>query len=391
MNTDQSRLLIVDTLRGFAIVSIMLLHNIEHFDFYFTPTNLPAWMPAIDKAIWSTLFFLFAGKSYAIFALLFGLTFYIQDKNQEKLGADFRLRFAWRLILLLGFGIINTAFYQGDILVTYSLIGFSLIPVARLKSNWVLAIAIILILQPFEWFNFVYAYFHPQLKLENPASWAYFGKMGNYIPGNSIWETWKGNILNGKVAVLLWTWEAGRVLQTSALFMLGMILGRFQKFLMNEANRKFWLRILIISAIIFIPLFYLNAHHIAAIKNEALKRPLNTIVSSWVNMAFMLVLVSGLFLISTKKFFQKIHTVLAPLGRMSLSNYVLQSVVGASIYYGYGLQMYKYTGATYALLIGLSLATLQCIFSWYWIKKYKQGPLEKLWHKLTWLGSNKAK
>ncbi|MGD8777891.1 MAG: hypothetical protein PVH88_02900 [Ignavibacteria bacterium] len=57
------RLEVVDALRGFAIVSIMLLHNIEHFDFYFTPTNLPAWMPAVDSVIWDSLFFLFGGKS----------------------------------------------------------------------------------------------------------------------------------------------------------------------------------------------------------------------------------------------------------------------------------------------------------------------------------------
>ena len=116
MNSNISRLHVVDALRGFAIVSIMLLHNIEHFDFYFKPTNLPAWMVSLDKGIWDTLFFLFGGKSYAIFALLFGLTFFIQSHNQEKKGRDFRARFAWRLILLLGFGIINSAFYEGEII-----------------------------------------------------------------------------------------------------------------------------------------------------------------------------------------------------------------------------------------------------------------------------------
>ena len=113
---ETSRLQIVDALRGFAIVSIMLLHNLEHFDFYFTPEHLPLWMQASDKIIWDTLFFLFSGKSYAIFALLFGLTFYIQDSNQQKNGRDFRVRFAWRLLLLLLFDIINSAFYEGDIL-----------------------------------------------------------------------------------------------------------------------------------------------------------------------------------------------------------------------------------------------------------------------------------
>ena len=75
--TKSPRLNVVDALRGFAIMAIMLLHNIEHFDFYFFPEYLPSWLKAIDKGIWDTMFFLFGGKAYAIFALLFGLTFYI--------------------------------------------------------------------------------------------------------------------------------------------------------------------------------------------------------------------------------------------------------------------------------------------------------------------------
>jgi uncharacterized protein len=75
---------VIDALRGFAIVSIMLLHNIEHFDFYFLPTGLPAWLVAVDKIIWDSLFFLFGGKSYLIFAFLFGMTFYIQYHNRRR-------------------------------------------------------------------------------------------------------------------------------------------------------------------------------------------------------------------------------------------------------------------------------------------------------------------
>jgi uncharacterized protein len=228
------RLHVVDALRGFAIVSIMLLHNIEHFDFYYLPKNLPAWMPALDKGIWETLFFLFGGKSYAIFALLFGLTFFIQSDNLEKKGNDFRGRFAWRLLLLMGFGIINSAFYEGDFLTIYAILGLSLIAVAKLSTKTVFIIAMILILQPYEWFNVISGFLHPEVKLDNPASWAYFGKAGNYIPGTSILNTLTGNLTNGKTAVLLWTWEVGRVFQTSALFMFGMLAGNFrilQKFL----------------------------------------------------------------------------------------------------------------------------------------------------------------
>jgi uncharacterized protein len=117
------RITVVDALRGFAIMSIMLLHNLEHFDFYFTPQGTPAWLRVLDGKIWDTLFFLFSGKSYAIFALLFGFTFYIMGNKQKSKGLDFQGRFVWRMAILLCFGIINSIFYEGDILAVYAVLG----------------------------------------------------------------------------------------------------------------------------------------------------------------------------------------------------------------------------------------------------------------------------
>jgi len=226
MNQNSSRLHVVDALRGFAIISIMLLHNLEHFDFYYSPANLPDWLKALDKNVWDTLFFIFAGKSYAIFALLFGLTFFIQSHNQEKVGKDFRGRFAWRLLLLLGFGMINSSFYQGDILTIYALIGFGLITVAKLSNKAVLWIAIFLMLQPYELFNLISGLIDPTKEMQNPASWVHFGKMADYITKDSFINTIWGNLSNGRIAVMEWSWENGRVFQTLSLFMLGMLAGR---------------------------------------------------------------------------------------------------------------------------------------------------------------------
>lgn len=388
MGSNSSRLFVVDALRGFAIVSIMLLHNIEHFDFYYTATGIPLWMQSLDKGIWVSLFFLFGGKSYAIFALLFGLTFFIQSDNQEKKGMDFRARFAWRLVLLLFFAFVNSAFYQGDILMTYAIIGFGLIPVAKLSNKVVLGIALFFMLQPFEWINVFYGIQHPEAVLGDPTSWSYFGKMGEYVTGNSIVNTLVGNLTNGRIAVAHWTWESGRVFQTLSLFMFGMLAGRKLLFATSDVNKLFWRKTLIISAISFVPLFMISLGLETWISSEAIRRPLLTIESSWSNMAFMLVLVSGFVLLFQTERFHRILNIFAPIGKMSLSNYIIQSIIGSFIYYGFGLALYQYTGATYCLLIGISLAVCQGIFSAWWMKRHKQGPLETLWHKGTWVGVN---
>lgn len=78
------RIEVVDALRGFAVMAIILLHNIEHFNYYSFPEETSGWLQSVNSGIWDTMFFLFGGKAYAIFALLFGFTFYLMLASREK-------------------------------------------------------------------------------------------------------------------------------------------------------------------------------------------------------------------------------------------------------------------------------------------------------------------
>jgi|SRR3989339_43052 len=380
-----SRIESVDVLRGFAIVAIMLLHNIEHFDFYFFPEDIPQWMKTVDSSIWKSLFFLFGGKAYAIFALLFGFTFYIQLTNQQNKGNDFAGRFLWRLFLLLGFGIVNSMFYEGDILTIYALIGFVLIPVRKMKTGWVLAIALFLLLQPFEWGRWFYFQSHPELLVSEPVSNLYFAKVGSYLSGDSLLGAIKGNITNGKMAVMHWSWENGRFFQTAALFMMGMLLGRKGWFKNTQEHQKLWRNIFFIAISVFLVLFYSKDSLAAMQPSEASKAKLAMIFTTYSNFAFMGGLVSLVVWLYFKNIGQKILRFFVPFGRMSLTNYVMQSIMGTFVYYGYGLGLYQFTGATFSILVALVLITIQWLFCRWWLKNHSQGPLENLWHKATWV------
>lgn len=379
----------VDALRGFAIVSILLLHNLEHFDFWYSP-ELPQWLMSIDKIVWDTMFFLFSGKSYAIFALLFGFTFFVQFSNQQKKGKDFRWRFAWRLLLLMGFGLINSAFYQGDILLIYAIIGFVLIPVAKLNNKTLVIIASILMFQPYEWFKVFSFAFSSQCNYSDPVSWTYFGKMSEYITGTSFIDTITGNLTNGKAGVFLWTWENGRVFQTAALFMFGLLAARKGIFTINEDNKKYWGKVFPLAFGAFFILYSATDHILKLTPNKCAGSHLEVIMKSYSNMAFMVFLVSlFLYLYNNRKVRMKLKIFTYP-GRMSLSNYIFQSVIGATLYYGFGFGLYKYTGATQCLVIGIVISLLLGFFSYYRLKKHRQGPLESIWHKLTWINFNKS-
>lgn len=242
---SNERILAIDALRGFAVMGIILLHNIEHFNYYSFPEATSPLLASLDKHLWDMLFFLFSGKAYAIFALLFGFTFYLQSHNCEKRGQDFRNRYMWRLLLLLGFGFINASFFPGEILVLYALLGFVLVPVRHLSDKTVAWIACILMLQPLEWCKVIYACFFPDA---NPQQMIYsLTEVYPQMKESSLWELIKANLVTGQLASLNWAWCYGRVFQTASLFMAGMLLGRKGLFrLTDETHGKvmhFWLRV----------------------------------------------------------------------------------------------------------------------------------------------------
>ena len=381
------RVLAVDALRGFAVMGIVLLHNIEHFNFYSFPEVSSPFLGSLDKQLWDLLFFLFSGKAYAIFALLFGFTFYLQNHNCERRGEDFRNRYMWRLVLLLGFGFINASFFPGEILVLYALLGFVLVPVRHLSDKVVAWIAFILMLQPLEWCKVVYALIHPEA---NPEQMIF--SLGDVYPelgGHSLWEMIKVNFVTGQLASLNWAWCYGRVFQTASLFMIGMLLGRKGLFRLTETTHEkvmyFWQKTGIYALLSAVLLYYLKGFIYSLTTNPFLKATLETIWNSWYNLAFMLVIVSTFLLLYWINK-GKIQQILVPYGKMSLTDYVMQSFIGSFIYFGYGLEMHRYCGTTLSLLIGIVFFLLQLAFAHWWFRHFRRGPLETLWHKLTWIG-----
>jgi uncharacterized protein len=383
------RIEIADALRGFALAAIVILHNVEHYDFYYFPKELPQWLKITDKRLWDSVFFLFSGKAYALFALLFGFSFFIQFNNQAKKGIDFRGRFLWRMTLLLALGMINSIFYSGDILAFYAILGLILIVVCKWSDKAVLVTAVIFLLQPWELTKIVYILFNPDYIPPANVSGYYFGLADKYLPGSSFWDLAKGNIWNGRMADITWSWEQGRLFQTMAIFMLGMLIGRRNLFVSVENKVKFWLRVFLFSSVFFTVFFIFKQNLTILVTKKAFFGSFKLIISSWSNFGLAMMLVSGFVLLYQSKIFHNALRTFAPFGKMSLTNYMVQSMLGSFIYYGYGLMMYKHTGASYSMLIALTVIVIQIILSRWWLNNHVQGPMERLWHKATWMKPGK--
>lgn len=386
--TKTPRIEAVDALRGFAVMAILLIHSVEHFIFPVYPTEQPGWLDVLNQGAFSVTFSLFAGKAYAIFALLFGFTFYIQYTNQQMKGRDFGPRFLWRLLLLLGFATLNAAFFPaGDVLLLFAVVGTVLVIVRKWSDKAVLALAIILLLQPVEWFHYVRSLFDSSYALPDLGVGPMYETVAEYTKAGDFWTFVRGNVTLGQKASLLWAVGAGRFLQTAGLFLLGLLLGRRQLFVATEQSGRFWVKTLIVGAVSFGVLYPLYV--LVGGSETMAARTVGVVLDMWQKLAFTAVLVASFVLLYHKESFQRRTTALRFYGRMSLTNYVSQSILGALIYFPFGLYLAPYCGYAASLLIGFALLVLQVLFCRWWLARHKQGPLEALWHKLTWLGLEK--
>lgn len=87
----KERILAIDALRGFAVMGIILLHNIEHFNFYSFPEPSSPVLAHLDETLWDMLFFLFSGKAYAILPcclVLLSICRAVVPQNVEKISKD---------------------------------------------------------------------------------------------------------------------------------------------------------------------------------------------------------------------------------------------------------------------------------------------------------------
>ena len=381
-----TRLHVADALRGIAIIGIILLHNVEHMNFYLFPESTNALIIWFNKITWNGLFFALGGKMYSIFALMFGLSFFIQNDNQAQQGKDFTLRFIWRMFLLLLFGLVNTFFFNGDILFSYAMFGLLLPIFARLNTKTAAVLCCFLLLQPVEIYQIIAALLNPDYQLINANSGKYFQLMIASQENGNIWQCGWDSLKYGQLGSFTWNIENGRTTQLPGLFLLGMLLGRLRLFYNEKNNLKIWLGILAISILLFFPTIGLYNILPEDIERKEILVPVRLLFKSWSSLAQTFIYVSlFILLFYSSKAVNRFMMKLTAFGRASMTNYFLQSVIGALLYYGWGFALCRYCGPAFSFLIGIGMVMLQYCFCKYWFKTHSHGPFEGLWKKLTWI------
>lgn len=380
-----TRIDVADILRGVAIGGIILIHFIEQLNFYVFPEPSSPFWDAVNQGVWDTVFFLLAGKMYAIFAMLFGLSFFIQHDNQAQKGVDFRPRFLWRMVLLFMFGLFDLLFYNGDILCVYAACGVLVIPLIRASDKVLKVIAFLLLLQPIELVYVIIGAIDPSASPLDLGSLDHFNAVAVAQEHGSIFDVAIAGLRHGQQVNFLWAIENGRLTQTIFFFLVGIMLGRRRLFYNEGNNLALWKTVLrgaAVAFVILVPLYYIVPKQFDSV---CISNSLNVMLNMWKNLSMMLMIVSGITLLYYQTDAKKWLIKIAPYGKMSLTNYLSQSIFGAMLFYNWGFGLYRYCGHTVALLMGAGFIVLQYLFCTWWLKNHRRGPFEELWARLTWI------
>lgn len=378
--SQDNRIHFLDALRGYALMGLFLIHMIEYFELYW---RQPAANPELINSI---LFGIFGGKAYAIFAFLFGISFFIILNNQSKRGVDFRLRFLWRLTILFGMGYLHALVYGGEVLQILALCGLLLIPLWS-APNWLVLVASLFFLLQVPAWGLIAWLNQSDIDISKPFFSMYQPHVYDVYATGSLWELFAVNSWQGNATKWLFMWESGRLWTICGLSLLGFLLARLAFFSDFKQHQSRFNWGLVIFAVLF-AILHFGQDFIASIPHaEKTARLFFGIFGAYENLTITLFSVCA-FLVLYHLGADKILRYLAPPGRMTLSIYVSQSCIGTFIFYGFGLNAWTYLGQMNSFLLGVALWILQIMFAIWWFKHFRYGPLEWLWRGATYTNFN---
>jgi uncharacterized protein len=366
-NGASPRLAIVDALRGYALMGLFLVHMLEYFELY--------WSDPVHNPVTTAVFTLFMGKTFSLLALCFGFSFFVMMDGAARRGQPFAGRFAWRLTLLAVIGVLHGLVYRGDIIIVLALAGFVLIPFDKVRSNRVLlAVATLCFLQPYILLWIAAGAAGAPWALAKPHFFS-DPAMAVYLTGD-VGQVFRANLWEGQVNKWWFFIETGRCVQVLGLFLVGLVLGRIG-FFADPGRFRRGRTIALVAVVLFAALCHVLKTRTTGHDGGPVFWA-NMLAGGWFDLSCMaasVLIFVQLWLVGG----ERMLSALAPVGRMTLSLYVGQSLVFIPLFYPLGLGLYARTPPALALGIGLVAVAAQLLLAAAWFKAFHYGPLEWLW------------
>ncbi len=392
------RVEIVDILRGFALLGIVIVNM--------GLIGVPVYGLAVDMADWpgqpnqaaEWLIRVFAeGKFYPLFSFLFGWGLAAQMRRAEAQGVPFVPLYLRRLAALLLIGVVHAVlFWEGDILVIYALLGALLLLFRHRSRRTILLWAVMSLLAPVvimaglaglvQWgvsqgaaAGIDASFAETITSMQQAAAQAtavYAG--GSY-----------GAIVAQHIRDLTFLYPSMLFFfmpTVFGMFLLGLLAGREGLFHDVPAHLRTFRRLAVwgLSLGLLGSVTYTYAQEVS---NRAVPGGMSVLVQVGGNLGGPLLslgYVGAIVLLAQQASWLRRLEVFAPVGRMALSNYLAQSVFYLLVFTGVGLGLYGVTGPAIQLLLAVALYAAQAMFSAWWLARFRFGPAEWLWRTLTY-------
>lgn len=395
----KEREIFMDVLRGFAILGIFIA-NLNGFSWYNEQAQAtgPYLLPELDHKMSFLHHMFIEGKFYSIFSLLFGWGIALQIKRGAASGINPMPTIRRRLLFMLLLGAVHLLIWPGDIVFFYALLAFILLPLRKFSNKTLLIAGGILIISPillyaaksqWTWLNAPAGLLYQtgqqlDTKLLGVTSEADYMAM---VKNASWWDVLKGNI-SGFFYRYGYLFFVSRVPKVLGVFLIGYVLGRSDFYKNIGQHKKTVLIIIAAGLLIGLPANYYLARYMTYFMGDywQLKtKGLYQTIAYALGVVPLALAYIGLFMLSFQTVAgKKILSVLAPVGKMAFSNYIMHSLIGNFVFLGAGLGYMRQVGPVYYTLFGVAVFIIQIILSTIWLKYFNYGPVEWLWRSATY-------
>jgi len=391
---EQSRIKSLDVMRGFALLGILAV-NAAFFaapwQTSFDPTLAPLAVDETSVWSWFVMHVFFEFKCITLFSMLFGASIYLVggERSDKSRGAILRRRLFWLLI----FGLIHALLiWYGDILVTYAITGFLVLFARSWKPGTLMIVGVILYLLALLAQNVLGLFYDliptEQLGPINDELAAVFAVSSEELARQQA--AYQGGFITG-VQENATTWLSfianaifGLVIRTAGVMMIGMALFKWG-FL--SGNAPTWLYGLMLAlgagalALVGYQAWFNWEARFDMIHMMTRGQFVNSAVSIFVSIGY-----ASLFVLLVKAGMRFLTEPLAAVGRMAFTNYIMQSLIMSTIFWGggRGLGLWGEVDRPTLWAIVLGVWALQLIWSPLWLSRFSMGPLEWIWRRLSY-------
>ncbi|MFZ1692275.1 MAG: DUF418 domain-containing protein [Flavobacteriales bacterium] len=383
---------LLDALRGFALFGVIWSNYAVLSLAMFMDPEVRAALPgaALDAPFEAFHTILIDGKFYSIFSMLFGIGFgFFLAKGNDGLW-----RFYRRMLILLVIGWLHLRYlWPGDILFLYAVLGL-LLPLFRgLGDRALLVTAAALILSPIAIDGAVVlssGRFDPVAPL-----WPIM-EAKDALHGNSTFDAllalpeggWKAFFHaneRGWIFRFIHLVESSRPPKVLGLFLIGLWISRRRIFADMELHAVLLKRLCIAAFALGLPFSVLLwwANHNVGYPPEP-SSLLRTASYALSVVPLAIAIASGFALLWRSERWRKGLMLFAPMGRMALTNYLMQTIIAIALFYGIGLGWGSHVSAVAFEGIALGVFMVQVLWSRWWLARFQYGPFEWAWRSLTY-------